>query len=725
MSLHCFAQDTCRFTFKFPSDQFSLSKTQIKSLDSLIAVLDEATNTSTFYIQGHADNTGDKLYNVSLSEKRCLSLKNFLRKKGVEENRISLEKFGAELPVADNETESGRADNRRTILTIVTKFPAPDWYITPQSHEVNSSGRTIITTRNGCKVTVPEDAFELPELYTPGVKIELEITEFNNPAYFIASGIPMSYKAAGKLFMYHSEEMLSIKAFYRTQPINLKDSVKITLNCRKADSIANTGFYKFNLKEQKWFEDEKAKQTVEVSIEKKSSERAKGKVEKKSAGSVTTETIGVADQAKREPKKIPELKLDTGWIVKARIDTGGVKDEEKKDEKKKEKKIDSLAYVCKPNCCQAWYYIILAQKLSEKPIDLAGLDLSFKSLYTRKAADQTFLSPLLGQTEERIGSKKFYHIKLVSKKLFLRRKALIKFKYDKDMNPELKALRKVKWVYRFKDNSENYTFFKNRAFHDIRIAYDSTTKTAAVKLEEKGRSCEITLRPKTAKGTMDEKIWNYQKILTPRILSIYSCLWAFNKEFVDRREEKQTFKDWVAYFNTHLNEVHARYDSLNRNLNTFIDGLNCSCPTPECFDCSPCDSCIPDSSGKKLLRRSGPNRILIIGLGLYNFDRVIPIEDVLYFNAPIFKDKRGRTIRPKESFLILEGVKGVIHQDKSFMLIANYRNTLFIVDKANRRYKLVLEPSEKLRQHNGTFVLKEITARTRTLEGLESELLGK
>ena len=98
-------------------------------------------------------------------------------------------------------------------------------------------------------------------------EIEIHVTEYNNPAEFIASGIPMSYMAEGKLFMYHSEEMLSIKAFQNAKPIELKSGINITLNCRAVDSLYETGFYKFNLQEHKWFEEEKQSSITEVNVE--------------------------------------------------------------------------------------------------------------------------------------------------------------------------------------------------------------------------------------------------------------------------------------------------------------------------------------------------------------------------------------------------------------------------------------------------------------------------
>ncbi len=718
-------QDTISYTLNFPSDEFVLNEAQLKTTDSLIRSIKADIAISKFYIRGHADNTGDSSYNVKLSEKRCLSLKKYLLKEGVKANRIFVEKFGAASPMESNATESGRAHNRRITLTIVTKYPSPDWDIKPQTYSLHSKRATMITTRNGCRISVPENAFELPNYMPVDAKVDLVVTEYNNPAYFIASGIPMSYNAAGKLFMYHSEEMLSVKAFYDSEPVFLKDSVKIQLSCKKIDSL-KTGFYKFNLGEQKWFEDEPSVQTYTATVVKQRNEKPKVNEvvvvgsEEKPVNAAVHFTTDANPKTTEEPDSIPALKLDSAWITKTKIDTGGYR-----QLKKKEPEFDSLAYACPPNCCLAGFFIQLGKKLSERPLDLSGLDLSFHPLTERKA-NKTYLDAVLEQSEEKIGSKKYYHIRLIPKKVFLRKRAVMKFKYDKNKNPELKAFKKIKWIYRFKDNTDPYESFRSRTFHDVRIVYDSLTKKTLVKLEGKGQDIAITLKPKRSKKTMNEVIKRYQRIVTPRVLSVYSCFWAFHREFISKGDKKLSFVNWINHFNSDLGAIHARYDSLVRNRETYISGLHCMCAPPPCYDCIPCDSCSGgDTLVKKKLRRAGPDLILIIGLGLYNFDQVVPMEDVIEVKDPVFMDKNGRIIKPKETFLLLDGINGIIRQDKTFLLIAKYRNSIFVVDKSNRRYKLVLEKSENMRAHGNTFILEDITSETNTLEGLEKALLGK
>jgi outer membrane protein OmpA-like peptidoglycan-associated protein len=64
-------------------------------------------------ITGHTDNVGGQKFNQDLSLKRAQAVKNWLVKKGIKSNRMRTVGRGLNEPVASNETEEGRAQNRR------------------------------------------------------------------------------------------------------------------------------------------------------------------------------------------------------------------------------------------------------------------------------------------------------------------------------------------------------------------------------------------------------------------------------------------------------------------------------------------------------------------------------------------------------------------------------------------------------------------------------------
>ncbi|MGB3081235.1 MAG: OmpA family protein, partial [Saprospiraceae bacterium] len=65
------------------------------------------------------DNVGTNESNLRLSEARALSVYQYLTDKGIDKNRLTYKGFGETNPVANNETDEGRQQNRRTEFFII------------------------------------------------------------------------------------------------------------------------------------------------------------------------------------------------------------------------------------------------------------------------------------------------------------------------------------------------------------------------------------------------------------------------------------------------------------------------------------------------------------------------------------------------------------------------------------------------------------------------------
>ena len=101
--------------FAFNSaDLTSVAKT---NLDKLATVLANNPDTN-INVYGHTDSKGTDEYNQSLSERRAASVKNYLAAKGIASSRIFAIGVGEKEPVATNETDAGRAENRRVEFAI-------------------------------------------------------------------------------------------------------------------------------------------------------------------------------------------------------------------------------------------------------------------------------------------------------------------------------------------------------------------------------------------------------------------------------------------------------------------------------------------------------------------------------------------------------------------------------------------------------------------------------
>jgi len=69
-------------------------------------------------VEGHTDSVGSYQYNLKLSLRRAAAVKAFLVKEGIPESRLSTRGLGESQPVASNDTDDGRAQNRRVELKV-------------------------------------------------------------------------------------------------------------------------------------------------------------------------------------------------------------------------------------------------------------------------------------------------------------------------------------------------------------------------------------------------------------------------------------------------------------------------------------------------------------------------------------------------------------------------------------------------------------------------------
>ena len=103
-------------TFAFNSSD--LNSQFYPVLDKVAGTLGEY-NKTVIEVAGHTDSVGSAAYNQQLSERRAASVASYLSSRGIDRTRMVTVGAGKEHPVASNETEEGRAQNRRVEITIV------------------------------------------------------------------------------------------------------------------------------------------------------------------------------------------------------------------------------------------------------------------------------------------------------------------------------------------------------------------------------------------------------------------------------------------------------------------------------------------------------------------------------------------------------------------------------------------------------------------------------
>ena len=102
----------------YETDSFTLKTESKYELDKIVNFL-QYNLSIRIEISGHTDNIGTSDYNQALSENRAKSVVDYLTEKGILIQRLSYKGYGISQPIDTNETEAGRANNRRTELKII------------------------------------------------------------------------------------------------------------------------------------------------------------------------------------------------------------------------------------------------------------------------------------------------------------------------------------------------------------------------------------------------------------------------------------------------------------------------------------------------------------------------------------------------------------------------------------------------------------------------------
>ncbi len=99
-------------------DSWQLRQESLIELDLLVRMLTDNPGI-IIEVGGYTDSTGSDEYNLTLSEKRALSVVDYLRSKGIDQGRLVHKGYGNSSPLADNENDEGRRLNRRTEVKII------------------------------------------------------------------------------------------------------------------------------------------------------------------------------------------------------------------------------------------------------------------------------------------------------------------------------------------------------------------------------------------------------------------------------------------------------------------------------------------------------------------------------------------------------------------------------------------------------------------------------
>jgi len=102
----------------FATNSSTLNQASVSALTQFSNSL-KANPDTNVEIFGHTDSTGNDQINIPLSNQRAGSVQNFLQGQGILSSRMTSQGMGSSMPVADNTTKAGQAQNRRVEIYII------------------------------------------------------------------------------------------------------------------------------------------------------------------------------------------------------------------------------------------------------------------------------------------------------------------------------------------------------------------------------------------------------------------------------------------------------------------------------------------------------------------------------------------------------------------------------------------------------------------------------
>jgi outer membrane protein OmpA-like peptidoglycan-associated protein len=110
--------------------QFKTASAQILSgsyplLNEVVKILQNHPELTKIKVEGHTDSQGSDAYNLDLSTRRAASIVTYLTSKGIAADRLVSEGFGESKPIATNDTEAGRFQNRRVEIRVMERAAPP------------------------------------------------------------------------------------------------------------------------------------------------------------------------------------------------------------------------------------------------------------------------------------------------------------------------------------------------------------------------------------------------------------------------------------------------------------------------------------------------------------------------------------------------------------------------------------------------------------------------
>ncbi|WP_395054702.1 OmpA family protein, partial [Flavobacterium sp.] len=678
-------------------------------------------------ITGHTDNEGSSNYNKKLSQNRSNKVANYLEKNGFLKSQFLIVSKGFFEPKTTNDTEDGKAENRRVklVFTKINILPKTigNHKLKEDFYKIDTSNEEVIKYKSGSVITIPKNAFVDKNGNPITGKVDISYIEYRDPIDIVLSDISMNHNENGENVHFNSAGMNKILAFQNGKPVYLKKDSNITIDFPLAKDLPNINFYKYDSISRNWIEIKKLTATSSPQVDWSDSSSNKGL-----DTLVREQTYNYNLCAKDTCSQLMALKIvgtkfattKESILSKYNSEVNYKKEKDSINNKKVKKRYDNF----KENI-----------KMYEKKI--ASTTSKINSFTTRIENSNPKYSVKIIPNEN---AKMIFNIKFKVKNNAENidytnsnwqtnsREDYIKINNSEDKIftfCELKPTSENQYAITLKDSTDEIKLLNITL---INLVNNETNSLSKVKNMNASYSVQIKRIKKLTglknkllvKNQLSQNKIDYYNGLIKAIDSTTTfpfrenlyCFWNNSKQFMTEKETELSIEDWLNYFEKNKTEMQTRYEAIT-------------------FD-EECQKQIAENERLRIIQNEKQEKIStaytnasevtkslnISQLGIYNCDQISRLQNPLIVDAEYLNEK-GENINPIFIYLVDKRLNGILKYDgnygyspKHFAYSESSENTLLAFDENGNSYIInstdFVEMTTQKENKNVTFFMKKI-----------------
>lgn len=643
-------------TVYFESASSVISKAEAIKMEEAIQSLTDS-HLYSIELTAHTDSEGSAAYNDNLSAQRAKSVADFLVNRGFFNRKISFVAQGEHQPIAENETDLGKAQNRRVTIKILKKFDdklsVGGFTIEEKYYTISAENPQKIEHPSGTVIEIPENAFVDKNGNPVTGDVQLSYIEYRDPVDFILGNIPMDYNQDGEKFVFNSGGMFKIKATHQGEEVFLGKDKNINLDFPLTENLPDLNFYRFDETTNQWKEEAKninppknesvnltaffQLQPNNVNVDTLSNQKetvinTKTFIAKENYESCY-HLVRLLKMGKLMATSTDSLKEKISWTPRKMLDAN----------LKKQKALDFQIANTK--------MLKNSHKENQK---IYSVNCDVKS----ESGNQIRIIPKTGSYTDRLSAiswitpdSKQYHLNSVS---LLGIKKINQNLYSITIKDSLgkKELDSLK-INDFSIQKETIVSNISKQTNNRVIQYNRLQRLA-------DNNDQVIIKKNKALSKL--KKLKYASLDTINKYAILSKnFWNFNKPYMSVAEKEMTEDQWISYFDSNKSSMLSRYKKLED-----------SSATKTCFEKVKVIQKAREEMNNALYAENQlRQKLQISNLGIYNCDQIQRLIEPLIVQVD-YADEKGNQITPKFIYIVDKRLNGILKYD-GYMNYTPYR----------------------------------------------------